>query len=296
MTIPESQLETWTNQGSVTNSALTHNTLRNKLDAYDWSSRFKYKDYLQGSYANTTNIRGESDVDIVIKCTSFFYHNLNDTEKATLGFTNSGYGLNDFRAEVIKALIYCYGEKYIDPSGANSVKVLPSDTSNRLYADVIICAQYKRYHNLKVVAEGITFWNQKTSTQITNYPKLHKENGWEKNKNTNGNYKPIVRLFKNARRCMIEGDQELKKKFSSYFVECLLYNVPNQYYFGKTWQELFLNILGYLIDVFRQDAVSKFVTQSGQHYLIGNNPVQWSKENAQEFVTRLAGLWQDYYN
>lgn len=295
MSIPESQLEIWTNQGSVTNSASTHTVLRNKLAAYNWSGRFKYDDYLQGSYANTTNIRGESDVDIVIECNSFYYCDLTDAESEQLGLGTGIGTLSEFRTEVIKALNACYGEKYIDTSGANSIKILPSDTSNRLYADVVVCVSYKRYHNLKVIAEGITFWNQKNNIQITNYPKLHKSNGWTKNANCNDNYKPIVRMVKNARRCMIEGDAELRKRFSSYSVECLLYNVPNSYYHGSTWQGIFLNILGYLTNVFEQDAVGGFVTQSEQHILIGDHPVQFSKANAREFVTRLTKLWQEYY-
>lgn len=294
MSIPELQLQTWTNQGSVTNSASTHTVLRNALAAHNWSSLLKSTDYLQGSYANTTNIRGESDVDIVVECTSIFYNNLTPDEKLRLGLTPGSHSFADFRNEVIAALTAYYGAKYVDTSGANSIKVLPSDTNNRLYADVIVCASYKRYSSLQVIAEGITFWNRENNIQITNYPKLHKANGAAKNGNT-GNYKQAVRLFKNARRYMIEGDETLKKKFSSYFVECLLYNVPNPYFYGSTWQQIFLNILGYLTEVFEKDAVDKFETQSGQHILIGNHPVQWSKPNAQEFVTRLNSLWQNYY-
>jgi hypothetical protein len=294
MSIPELQLQTWTNQGSVTNSASTHIVLRNALAAHNWSSLLKYTDYLQGSYANTTNIRGESDVDIVVECTSIFYNNLTPDEKQTLGLMPGSHSFNDFRNEVIEALVGYYGEKYVDTSGANAIKVSPSDTTNRLYADVIVCANYKRYSSLQVIAEGITFWNKDSGNQIINYPKLHKANGVAKNSDTS-NYKKTVRMFKNARRCMIEGDETLRKKFSSYFVECLLYNIPNQNFYGSTWQQVFLNIFSYLTDVFDRDVVDKFITQSEQHILIGNHPVQWSKANAQEFVTRLNNLWQNYY-
>lgn len=85
MSIPESQLITWTNQGSVTNSAITHNVLRNALARHNWSSVMRYTDYLQGSYANTTNIRGESDVDIVIECTSIYNDNLSESEQEIIG-------------------------------------------------------------------------------------------------------------------------------------------------------------------------------------------------------------------
>jgi hypothetical protein len=238
MSIPESQLHTWTNQGSITNSASTHTVLRNALSRYNWSSEMDYTDYLQGSYANTTNIHGESDVDIVIECTSIFFHDgIDEAAQQNLGFQTGKHTYDDFRNEVINALVSYYGSSYVDTSGANSIKVFPSNTSNRLYADVIVCCSYRDYYQQRVVAEGITFWNKKNYSQIINYPKLHKQNGWTKNAATD-NYKQAVRLFKNARRYMIEGDDTLKKKFSSYFVECLLYNVPNSYFYGSSWQQI----------------------------------------------------------
>lgn len=295
MSIPESQLQTWTNQGSVTNSAATHNVLRNALKKHNWSSEMDYTDYLQGSYANTTNIRGESDVDIVIECTSIFFHDgVSNEDAQVLGFQPGSHSFDDFRNEVIAALVSYYGSSYVDTTGANSIKVLPSETSNRLYADVIVCASYRDYYERRISAEGITFWNRKTHAQIVNYPKLHKANGAAKNTNTLGKYKQTVRMFKNARRYMIEGNEELRKKFSSYFVESLLYNVPNSKFYGSTWQQIFLSILRYLNEVFEQDNIDQFKTQSGMHYLIGDHPVQWSKQNATEFVLRLNDLWENY--
>jgi len=138
MPIPEAQLQTWSGQGAVTNSASTHSVLRNALAAHKWPSYFGYTDYLQGSYANTTNIRGDSDVDIVIECTSIFYNNFSADEKQTLELTPGSHSLDDFRNEVINALVAYYGSQHVDTSGANSIKVLPSDTSNRLYADVVV--------------------------------------------------------------------------------------------------------------------------------------------------------------
>jgi hypothetical protein len=297
MSIPESQLKTWTNQGSVTNSGITHRVLRNALAAHNWSGMLRYADYLQGSYANTTNIHGESDVDIVIECTSIFFHNVQSaSDSQFLGFEPGKHCFDDFRDEAIDALVSFYGDKYVDVSGANSIKVLPSDTNNRLYADVIVCASYKHYDSRRLVAEGITFWNRENDDQIINFPKLHKTNGATKNTNTGGNYKQTVRMFKNARRYMVDGDPNLKKKFPSYFVECLIYNVPNKNFYGSTWQELFVNILNYLIEVIDTDTTDDFITQSELHYLIGDSSVQWSKADAQNFVQALVSLWQNYYD
>ncbi len=79
MGIPESQLETWSHQGSITNSSNTYNTVKNVLEDSDAPYAAKdYEVFLQGSYGNDTNIWSESDVDIVIKLGSCFHSDLRD--------------------------------------------------------------------------------------------------------------------------------------------------------------------------------------------------------------------------
>ena len=68
MPIPESQFDTWSHQGSVTQSAATYNAIKSVLEASTTPYADKnYSVFLQGSYGNDTNIYAESDVDIVIK-------------------------------------------------------------------------------------------------------------------------------------------------------------------------------------------------------------------------------------
>ena len=57
MPIPESQLETWSHQGSITQSSNTYNTIKNVLEASTTPYAGKnFKVFLQGSYGNDTNI------------------------------------------------------------------------------------------------------------------------------------------------------------------------------------------------------------------------------------------------
>jgi hypothetical protein len=77
MAIPESQLEAWSRQGSVTQSSGTYLAVRSAL----MSSRADYAAqsfdvFLQGSYANDTNIQGETDVDAVIRLNTIFAYDL----------------------------------------------------------------------------------------------------------------------------------------------------------------------------------------------------------------------------
>src|SRR5208283_4293518 len=77
MAIPESQLETWSHQGSVTQSADTYATIKRALESA--SAKYcdrKFEFFLQGSYGNDSNIFAESDVDVVIRYDGAFYHDL----------------------------------------------------------------------------------------------------------------------------------------------------------------------------------------------------------------------------
>jgi tRNA nucleotidyltransferase (CCA-adding enzyme) len=65
--IPESQLDTWSHQGSIAQSSSTYNTIKNVLERGTTPYANKnFEVFLQGSYGNDTNIYAESDVDIVI--------------------------------------------------------------------------------------------------------------------------------------------------------------------------------------------------------------------------------------
>jgi hypothetical protein len=68
LAIPDSQLETWSHQGSVSQSCDTYATIKSVLE--DSASPYylkSFETFLQGSYCNDTNVYSESDVDVVIR-------------------------------------------------------------------------------------------------------------------------------------------------------------------------------------------------------------------------------------
>lgn len=292
MSIPESQLETWSNQGATVTSAATHKSIRQALKSHDWPEGMRYRIYLQGSYANSTNIRGNSDVDVVVEATSVNYSNLTAAEKEELGIGKGAYGWREFREEVVEALREYYGAEAVDMAGSKSLKLAAG--SGRLAADVVPCVKYKRYKDLKVVVEGITFWSVDTNEQIINYPKKHLEYGAAKNgeDQTNGWFKPTVRVFKNARERVIEGDDELRKKYPSYFIECLLYNASNGC-FGGNFQDTFIAVVNEL-DERLGDGDERWVCQNGHQWLFGDTSVTWELGHAQDFLGDVASLWNNW--
>ena len=73
LAIPETQLDTWAKQGSITGSSTTYNHIKGTLEAGTTPYAGKtYRVFLQGSYGNDTNIYSESDVDIVISSNQRF--------------------------------------------------------------------------------------------------------------------------------------------------------------------------------------------------------------------------------
>src|SRR5690606_24503050 len=110
----------------ITNSAYTGNSVKNAINSYQcFPEGVKFDVYLQGSFKNDTNVRGESDVDVVVELTSVFYNNLNQNQKNYLGFTASGYNLNLFRQQVENCLRNYYGADNITFSD-KVIKIVPN--------------------------------------------------------------------------------------------------------------------------------------------------------------------------
>ncbi|HEX9428788.1 MAG TPA: nucleotidyltransferase, partial [Candidatus Bathyarchaeia archaeon] len=166
MPIPESQLETWTHQGATTTAKATHEAIRRALAAE--SSPIKDKDcdiYLQGSYKNDTNIRGDSDVDIVVQLNSTFDPNLASLKADQVRafhetYSNATYLWSHFRADVLAALRASLGSGNVQ-EGNKSLKVAAA--SGRLPSDVVPCLLHRVYVDFHSVAdqryvEGIVFY------------------------------------------------------------------------------------------------------------------------------------------
>ena len=68
--IPESTLSQWSHHHAATAPKQAQVSIREALDAYNWPAEVKYDVFLQGSYKNDTNLRRDSDVDVVIQLAS----------------------------------------------------------------------------------------------------------------------------------------------------------------------------------------------------------------------------------
>jgi len=224
MAISESQLDTWSKQGSVTQSQATYATVRTCLEASDAPYAGRSKSiFLQGSYGNDTNIYADSDVDVVIVTDSVFYHGSDDLTPAEKTAINAvlkgggGYTYDDFKKDVLTQLTKKFGNAVKPGKKAIFIK----GEGNRRDTDVLPAVAYRRYTRFRTYDdsdyyEGITFWTT-AGVQIINYPKYHSANATSKHQNTNGWYKPTVRIFKNMRNSMIVKGYLAEGVAPSYF-------------------------------------------------------------------------------
>ncbi len=291
MAIPESQLSTWSHHGAQDSAKRTHEAIRRALDAYRWPQGMTYDFYLQGSYRNDTNIRGDSDVDVVLEMTSAFKHDtssLSQYEQQALAssFQPATYDWNDFRREVLKALEGGFG-KWMVAQGNKSIK-LKADPP-RLAADVVVCIGHRHYGTSYSYVEGITFYALQDRRWIVNYPKEHYKNGATKGSGTSDRYKRTVRMFKNARNHLESTGRISAGLAPSYFVECLIYNATDAA-FQHSFQETYRSIVNWMV----QNDLDRLICQNGQQWLFGPSPEQWSVEDAKALANELVSLWNNW--
>ncbi len=296
MAIPELQLETWSHQGSVTQSSDTYNTIKRVLEAS--STPYTDKDYsvfLQGSYGNDTNVYAESDVDIVIKLGSTFQNDLEsltEEQRASFNrsFSDATYLYSDFKRDVLSVLTDGYGLGV--KAGNKAIAVPPG--GGRRKADVIVALEYRRYFKFNSAfdqnyVEGIVFYTSSYG-QIINYPKPHSANLTAKHQRTQGWFKPMVRVFKNIRRRLVSDGKLKPGEAPSYYLEGLLFNVPDGK-FGGSFGDCFYEAINWI----QQSNKSELLCANEQYYLLRYGVhTCWDPSNCEKFLDAATDLWNSW--
>lgn len=298
MAINNDQLQIWANSPGHSKAQHTYQQVKNALAESEVSQVRGCEIYLQGSYANSTNIRVDSDIDVVVQLNSTFspgIHRLTEFEKSLFHLeypTKATYNWPELRRDVIEALVAYFGAAKIDTSGSKSIKLL-GDIS-LANADIIPCLQYRNYNSFNIgvtddFVEGMRFWTIRENTQVINYPKVHKTNGEDKNAQhrTDEMYKDTVRVVKHIRRRLVDEHNFDRRKAPSYFIESAIYNALDQHFSGNH-QEALEAVLNFLIRTCNAD---QLITVSHQHLLFGRDLWQWNKPDAAEFFTAV----EQYY-
>lgn len=292
--ITENQLETWSKQGPTAQFTSTYEGLRNCLN--DTNSPYypkSFEIFLQGSYKNDTNVYGDSDVDVVIRLDSTYYSDLDQlTEGDRTRFeaqrVPATYSLEEFKSAVVSWLTKKYGSDVKPGTKAIFVK----GNGARRDADVLVCAKLRRFHSFPAYGQpsqvdGVCFFLP-DGARIENFPEKHSANCTIKNQGTNQWFKHTVRIFKNIRNALVKQNTIADGSAPSYFIEGMLYNVPNPQ-FGGTEQRNIIDVFNWLDAADR----SKFVCANEQFYLFGNSHVTWSVAKCEAFLSAIKQFWNN---
>lgn len=297
MPFSETQLTTWAGQGAIASSATTYNSIKTSIESISWNNDINYNIYLQGSYKNSTNIRANSDIDVVVEFQSIFISNKQSLKPDELKefdayYPDGKYSLDDFKTAVIEGLEKYYGKNNVI-DGNKAIKV--TGTNGRLDSDVVCCAEYREYRSFSRTKtndyeKGIVFWT-KTYDKVVNFPIQHYDNGVTKNTQAGGNYKAATRIVKNMKSRMVDLKLIDAKLAPSYFVECLLCNAPSTKFQFSYYVQIVPETLNFLRASIQDKSIEKFVCQNYQRYLFGSSAQQWDIEKCKTFINELINFW-----
>lgn len=217
--------------------------------------QLSYDTFLQGSYANDTEIKDFNDVDIVA------------LQKPLQGLLSSFSQSTNLFYDVKAKL-----ETNQNYRGRITVgrKCLTLDLGTRT-ADIVparrmLGGQPNAYGEPILIGQN-----------IPNYPKTHISIGQAKNQRTNNNYKRVVRMVKN---CI--NNWNIKAIAPSFYVECMVHSY-NDGWFGNDLPATLNNILTHMVG---NNFNANFVTVAGDKRVI--SVTEWTPQNFIAFRQHVA--------
>ncbi len=267
--------------------------LRKALSASMIVESSKYEIFGQGSYANNTNIRLNSDIDINVCYTDAFYYRVPE------GKTGSDYGHNNpvdysfkfFKDDIERMLVEYYGRSEVVRK--NKCITIKGNT-NRIQIDVVPTWKFRRYdnENNRNYVEGVVLYADNNQyTQITNYPKQHLKNGVEKNAETLKRFKRLTRIFKNVRVKMDNENYYKNENITSFLLECLVYNVPTVTYNNNknicVWNDILKDAICYLWNSTKEesDVYKNWGEVSELLYLMKGH--KWTRQDVHDYLLKM---------
>lgn len=285
MSISEQQLQAWSKPVSTTEDEKCKRAISQITEAIRNKFGNAVTIFLQGSYENNTNVRKDSDIDIVVRHDGYFYHDLQRLSDQDKQIYEANWIPGDYRFEQLKddvhnALTTTFGS---DAKRKNKC-IEVSGNTYRITGDVVPCFAHKRFATLSnVEVEGIQFYTD-SGLKIVSFPLQHYRSGVTKTEETGRMYKRIVRILKTLRNNLIDLNKISEELVSSFFIESLVYNVPNDHFVTGNYNQTLKNILTRIYnDMGNLSVANKYVEVSGYKWLFGQDAKRLPS-NGQEFA------------
>ena len=270
------------------------NKLKTEFDFFDEQD---VQIYLQGSYENETMVDEFAKLEIVVE---FGQNAFGEIDKKPQLKVKSIWSDNslirkrivafkpNIHLQLIKKLML---ESLIEETGNegiynNSKSIfIPAYKKNKIPCEILPCYTLSTSEK----DESVMIYDSYINKYVVTFPKLHCENLKIKDKLTNGAFIEMVRVFRNIRDILVDNEIIDVSFAPTYFLECLLYNVPNELYKGKL-SSVLLKILNYFMNC----NLNKFVCAHERFKMFGNNSDAWTIYKARSFINLMTQIWEEY--
>jgi hypothetical protein len=280
----EDRLARWTQPSSDTEQDKqdrTERMVREAIAAHPAFQDCPLRVFAKGSYANNTNVRVDSDVDIAVECTAAEYWGEHEAGAHPPASPYQGvWTPSKLRAELVSALNARFPSA-VNTDGPTAIRI--NSNSARVDADVVPCFSYKYYLSQTNWRAGTKLF-RKDGKGIANFPQQQLELGRSKNSRTGNAYKKTVRILK---RVAIElADSGSIRALPSYFVECLVYNCPDEFFGEPTWTSTVRRVLAHVWQSLDGDepTTGRWLECNECLYLFHGNQ-KWTREDGRAFAS-----------
>lgn len=236
MNVDEEQFARWAKAPSETEEGKCQHTVSRITEALRSKFDNRISVFIQGSYKNRTNVRLDSDVDVVVRLDDIYFGDISEMDEADKQKYNeipdSDYTFKQFKDDVQRTLESEFESGTIERHN-KCIKVEKNE--QRVNADVVPCFVHKRFSSFnRVKAEGIEFLTD-DGVRVHSFPEQHYDNGVAKNNATSRMYKSTVRIIKNIRNKLVEQNEIAEGGMPSFFLECLVWNVPSDKFLNRDY-------------------------------------------------------------
>jgi len=281
----EETLNNWRYPASDTEETKLANAEKMVREAIADSEELKNKSteiFGQGSYANDTNVKINSDIDINVCLSDTIFIQIPEGKKQEdFGYSDSDYKFSEYKDAVERALVKKFGRKDVIRND-KCITVLAN--TYRVEADVVPTFKYNRHDDNGGKAIGTKFITDE-GYPVINYPLQHIENGKLKNSQTQRRFKRLTRIFKRLRYKMIEDKIPVSDNITSFLIECLLWNVPNKVFNDyDTWTERLKQSIIFLYNNTKEDKDCKEWGEVSELLYLFHSGRKWSREDVNSFL------------
>lgn len=242
----------------------------------------------QGSFRARTNVPGDSDVDVCIRCNDSFIADYPPGKtRDDFGNTAAFLTFAEYRNMVEKALRGYFGDAQV-VRGDKAFDV--RENTYRLDADVIATFEHRRYtgrfnsdgshHYLS----GVAFRPDSGGT-TKNWPQQNYDNGIAKNDACKRHYKRVVRILKTLCYKMRDEGIADAKNIGSFLIESLVWNAPNEAFNYDSYTRDVRSVLAHTFNNTLDDERCKEWGEVNELKYLFRSPQPWTRQQAHNFLS-----------